>query len=435
MKQKKTIKKEAPQHKGLNTGWKMFKNSLVTPDAAYDAKKRFKERMERTPKTEPEKNSQVSFPMEEAGDLYRIYEGKKPGFFYARFGTGAEAALRERLVLAEAGHVEDAGLDPHTQVGALVFPSGMSAISEVAMELVRHIPMEERKGLRFMQGKTVYYTTNTVLSDRMQEIGLEPALKVDTTRPEEVEKALEEHRGMIVALFYETVTNPLLEFTDTREIAKIAQKYGVPVVIDNTFLTPYIQQPLRLGADIVIHSMTKYISGYGDMMGGAVVGPAGFINSLRIMQYDHGCVLQSTDIARTFHERLGRLQERMEQHLENAGEISKFLRSVDHIERIHYPTLSEQDTRYGSPGAVISFDLEGRDDEERKRSVCAMLRYIATRPGPVTYKASLGEEGHLLEENDHGPGLMRFAVGRVPGAGEVIEFLKQAFRQVFSDRR
>jgi cystathionine beta-lyase/cystathionine gamma-synthase len=308
----------------------------------------------------------------------------------------------------------------------------MSAITSVAMELVRGIPIEARKGLRFIQGKTVYFNTNAVLSERMQEMGLDPAVKVDTTKVEEVKQALKENKGKIVAIFYETVTNPLLEFTNTREITRLARECGVPVIIDNTFLTPYLQQPLRLGADIVIHSMTKYISGYGDMLGGAVIGPTGFIDSLRGVQPDRGSVLQSTDAAKTLYERLGKLHERMELHLRNAKEIARYLTTVKQVEEIIYPALGKEDARHGSPGAVISYRLQGKDDEERRRYVRAMLRQVLAKPGPLTYKASLGEEGHLIEEqaDGFGAGLMRLAVGRMPSAEEVIQYLKEVFRHL-----
>jgi|GEM_PF-1680630 len=411
---------------------KRMGRKFMKKGAPCDSLVKFKERMERKTALDPEKEPRVAFPMKKPGDLYRIYRGEKEGHFYSRFGSAAEGALRERLVLAEAGFLEDIGVNPNAEFDSLVFPSGMAAITSVAMELARRIPIDERKGMKFIQGNTVYYNTNTVLSERMQEMGLEAALRVDTTNVDEVEKALKENKGKIVAIFYETVTNPLLEFTDTRRISELAERYGVPVIVDNTFLTPFLQQPLRLGADIVIHSMTKYISGYGDVMGGAVVGPRGFIDGLRTLQFDHGSVLQSTEIAKLFLERLGKLHERMMVHIRNADEIAEFLKTVEMIERLFHPKLSERDTRDGSPGAVMSFILKGRNSDEKDVLVREVIRKVVELEGPVTYKASLGEEGHLIEENDHEKGLVRFAVGRIPDAKEAIEFLKEVFRRITS---
>lgn len=426
----------------FNDEWKEFKEtSLITPENYEKDVANFKKYSKRA--SGRTLRLQVSKPLSHVGQLGDMILGKEPKDFYFRLGSGVTDALAERLVLTEAGYLEEKGVNPLEHIAATTTPAGMAAIYAVAMELARNMSFEKRKGRRFLQGKTVYTHTNNVLTDRMKEMGLEAAIKVDTTKPEDVESALRYNRGQIIGIFYEPVTNPLIEYTNTRAIHQIAKEYGVLVIVDNTFLTPYLQQPFRMGADIIIHSMTKYMNGEGDMLGGAVIGPQEFIKSMREWQTTTGCVIQSPTLALSLFDRLGMLSERMEIHVQDAKLFADYLKNSKYVEKVNYPDLGEN-TRDGSPGAVISFVMAGKDADEKIRREAALMQYLIdnSRETGILYQVSLGDREHLMigettlgfgKSENLPAGLVRFAVGREPEAKEVISFLEKAFEHVYSN--
>lgn len=421
----------------FNDKWKEFKETtLLTPENYEENIARFRRYSKRA--SGRVLRLEVSKPLSRVGQLGDMVQGKEQKDFYFRSGAGVLDALAEKLVMAEAGYLLEKEVNPLEHIAATTTPAGMAAIYAVAMELVRHMPIKERKGKRFLQGKTVYTHTNNVLGERMQEMGLEAAIKIDTTLPENVESALRENREKIIGIFYEPVTNPLIEYTDTRVIHQIAKEYCIPVIVDNTFLTPYLQQPFRMGADIIVHSMTKYMNGEGDMLGGAVIGSKEFIDSLRGWQTTTGCVIQSPSLALLLHDRLAMLSERMKIHVENAEKIADYLKDSKYVQSVYHPNL-RRNTRGGSPGAVISFIMAGEDADEQTRREAALMQYFIDNPGTILYQVSLGDREHLMigettlgtGKSELPAGLVRFAVGREPKASEVIEFLKKAFEHVY----
>lgn len=431
----------------FNDEWKEFKEtSLITPENYEKDVANFKKYSKRA--SGRTLRLQVSKPLSHVGQLGDMVQGKEPMDFYFRSGAGVLDALADRLAFAEAGYLEEKGVNPLEHIAATTTPAGMAAIYAVAMELVRHIKFEERKGKRFLQGKTVYTHTNNVLTDRMKEMGLEEAVKVDTTDPLNLRYALQFyqsklHKTEIVGIIYEPVTNPLIEYTDTRAIYQIAKEYGIPIIVDNTFLTPYLQQPFRMGADVIVHSMTKYLNGEGDMLGGAVIGSKEFIKSMREWQTTTGCVIQSPTLALSLFDRLGMLSERMEIHVQDAKLFADYLKNSKYVETVNYPDL-EENTRDGSPGAVISFVMAGKDAGEKIRREAALMQYLIdnSRETGILYQVSLGDREHLMigettlgfgKSENLPAGLVRFAVGREPEANEVISFLKKAFECVYKN--
>ena len=313
----------------FNKEWKQFKKDHLITEESFDSNPAiFADRVSRFPTKFD--TSTISYPLHgiTINDILDILasgsESELP-YYYDRAGSAAKDALASRLVMAEAGYLEEQGLNPQDHIGATTFPTGMSAIANVAEALVMPIPVKEREGLRLLQGKNVYVHTDPLFSEAIpQKMGIEPALKVDTTNPDEVRAALEENKGRIIAIYYEPITNPLLEYTDTREIHEVAKEYGVPIITDNTFLTPFLSQPMREGADIVIHSMTKYMNGEGDAMGGAVIGPVEFINYLKGLQKINGAVFSDSELAQLFYDRIPNLPENMQKHVDNAHAIYNF---------------------------------------------------------------------------------------------------------------
>lgn len=428
-----------------------LKNSLKT-DESYDSKQAFEQRIVQT-KVQIEttisksgfdleaSTQDVATPFRRVAELGDIEAGQL-GQWYNRFGSLAEFALCQLLVQLEAGYLTEKGINPLDHLAATVFPSGMGAIDTVARHLVRQIPITQRQGKRVLHGETVYFNTNDVFGPRMEEMGLEAALRVDTRDVQELRTTLQQN-PKVIAVYFEPVTNPLIQYTNTREVSEVAREHNVPVIVDNTFLTPYLQQPLRMGADIVIHSLTKYMNGHGDLTAGVVIGPKELIKAIRNLQTESGMVISSAETALTLYNRVSELPKRMEQHLTNAREIADFLKSPEcekYVQEVYFPKLSQEDTRYGLPGAVISFTPKGNTPEQRQQKEAELMQYVIEHPGSLVHKVSLGEQSHLFfGETTFGygagtlpPGVVRLAVGRESVEG-AIQHLKAALQHVYKD--
>lgn len=419
-------------------GWNKFQKDHLLTEVSFDTAEQFKARMKTG--ADLALDERIAFPFISIGQLGRILEGEE-GQFYARAGSLAETALCQRLVEAEAGYLRDKSINPHEFIGASIFPSGMNAITTTLEHVIENISRTMRCGMRFLRGKTLYYNSNNVFSALEERYNLAHTITVDTTKPNEVETYLKDYQGGIIAIFYETATNPLIEYTDTRTIYKLAHRRNVPIIVDNTFLTPYLLQPMRIGADVVIHSMTKYFNGLGNFLAGAAIGPIKFVKEMRTSQTDFGNVFQSPAIAKLFYDQLASLDERMKLYVKNAREIAAALQSTrmlkPKIEKVLYPEI--KDTRYNSAGGVLSFILKGKDDQEKIFREARLMQYCARLRGSsdkIAYSVGFGDNQYrVFGENtwneaaaatkNHIPGLVRLATG-TSNAEYIIPFLRTA---------
>ncbi len=399
----------------------------------------------------------INKPMTRVGQFGDILEGREKGEFYLRFGGNIVTALEERMVLAEAGYLIDKGVDPFEHIDAAFLPSGMAAIHATARAIVTYISGETRARLLinwrnnkeedhrplFVQGDCVYSRTNRVLGPMMEDLCIAPAEKIDTTERELVVKRLLALRERPLGLYYEPVTNPLLNYSDTRRIYKAMKSFGirVPIIVDNTFLTPYLQQTFRMGADVIIHSVTKYWNGEGDIFGGYVTGPKALIKKIKEFRGDASVAVQSPELGKFLYERIANMPCRMEQHIKNADDIADYLLSAQeqgYVERVISPII-DSETRYGSSGAVLCFVMAGDSPEEKIEKERALMEEVIKHPSVIEYAVSFGHREYLMvgettlgvPKSDLPPGFVRFAVGREPKASEVIDFLKQSFMTIY----
>lgn len=428
----------------FNQEWKRTREGVLITPQNYDLNSyEFNQRLAAA--WEQVKNvrdpTRINYPMTYIGQLAAIRAGQDPGHFYARSGSPSHHALHHMLLQAEAGYVPDVG----QHLAAASFPAGMAAIDTVVEELVRHIPTKKRKKLLFIQGIDVYPQTKMVFGDGVEEKGLSPTLKVDTTNLDEVKEALQRNKGKVIGVFYESVTNPTVQYTDTRVLAALAHSFGVPVIVDSTFPTPYLQQPFRMGADIVIQSATKYFGGLGDMLAGVAVAPLSFfygngsVKGMKELQERAGRVLDP-GLAFTLAERIQRLGLHIEEHALNACHIADYLERSAFVERVYYPDVGDQ-TRTGTVGSVLSFVLNGSSDVEKVTREKAFIQYLINHKdsAPINFAVGLGDKDYLMIGLDtlgvlssYEPGLVRFAIGRTPEVNEVIGFLDQAFKHVYN---
>ncbi|MFJ7971877.1 bifunctional cystathionine gamma-lyase/homocysteine desulfhydrase [Psychrobacillus sp. NPDC096389] len=354
----------------------------------------------------------VSTPIYQVSTYKQESVGKFKGYEYSRTGNPTRHALEVLISDLEGG------------VAGFAFASGMAATSSVMMLF--------NKGDHIILTDDVYGGTYRVMTKVLNRFGLE-ATFVDTSDIAEVEAAVLENTK---AIFLETPTNPLLKITDMEAVAKLAKEKGLLTIVDNTFMSPYFQQPIEFGADIVVHSATKYISGHSDVVAGlVVVNSEKLATDLHFVQNAVGAVLGPQD-SWLLMRGIKTLGLRMEEHQSNAQRIAEFLNNHEAVGKVYYPgfvehpgheLMKKQTTGFGG---MISFDV---GSEEKADALLAKLRYftlaeslgavesLISVPARMTH-ASIPRERRL--ELGITDGLVRISVG-IEDAEDLLEDLEQ----------
>lgn len=286
----------------------------------------------------------VNVPIYQTSTYRQAGLGENAGWEYSRTGNPTRAALERLIADLEGG------------TAGFAFGSGMAAITAVLSLF--------HSGEKILISRNVYGGTYRVLDQVFSHFGLAYDI-VDTTDAQALEAAID---GKTAALLLESPANPLLTVTDIRAAASIAKRHGILTVVDNTFMTPYLQRPLELGADIVVHSATKYLGGHSDVVAGlAVVKDDELAERLAFIQNSTGGVLGPFD-AFLLIRGIKTLAVRMDRHTENALAVAQHLAGHPDVKHIYYPGLPtdagyETNRRQAeSGGAMISFELtEGHD--------------------------------------------------------------------------
>jgi cystathionine beta-lyase/cystathionine gamma-synthase len=277
----------------------------------------------------------------------RILGGEQEGYSYARYDNPTVVAFEEAL-----GSLEGSGR-------AFAFASGMAAM-HAALAAAELGP-----GATVLAAEQLYGSTATLLLQIFGANGVEVRF-VDVNDLGALEKKVAEYRPRAVVI--ETISNPLLRVADTSGIAGITRPSGVVLVVDNTFGTPYLQRPLALGADIVVHSATKYLSGHGDLTAGVVVAGPPYDGALDQIRKLVGGTLGTFE-AWLAHRGLKTLPLRMARQCENARVISARLASNSKVEKVHHPALEDHPDHevarraLSDTGGLVSFELEAEGRE------------------------------------------------------------------------
>ncbi len=287
-----------------------------------------------------------SYVFKSAEEAALRFTGKQPGNIYSRFTNPTVTAFQERLAYLEKGE------------RCLAFSSGMAAIMAVGMALLK-------AGDHVVCSRSVFGNTVLTFQNYFGKFGVETDF-VNLTDPAAWEAAIKPNTRF---LFLETPSNPLIEIADIRVLADIAHRHGALLVVDNVFCTPILQQPLTLGADVVVHSTTKYIDGQGRCVGGAVVASEELIEKYVYPYLRTGGATMSPFNAWVFLGGLETLAIRMKAHCDNAFELAKWLEQQPAVAKVHYPGLvshaqhelaKRQQSHFG---AVVSFELKGGKDQ------------------------------------------------------------------------
>lgn len=338
--------------------------------------------------------------------------GQYKGYDYTRAGNPNFTNLEQTLAALEEGTY------------ATVFSSGLGAMTALISTL--------KAGDRVVAGNDLYGGTFRLFDQVFKRFGVELEM-VDTQNLSEVEVALRKNPAMMLL---ETPTNPLLKITDIRAIAQLAREQGVMLVVDNTFATPYIQRPLALGADVVLHSTTKYIGGHSDVVGGAVLTNDKALKEKMDFARKAMGLNPSPFDAWLVSRGLKTLALRMERHNANALKVAKFLEGHPLVKKVYYPGLASHPqnalakTQMNGFGGIVSVEFN-LSLEETKRLISSFKLFalaeslggvesLVDHPASMTH-ASISKEER--EKNGLGDGLVRFSVG-VEETEDLIEDLR-----------
>lgn len=342
-----------------------------------------------------------SFVFRNAAEAAARFGGDEPGNIYSRFTNPTVACFEQRLAALEGGEA------------CVATASGMSAILSTCMALLK-------AGDHIVSSRSIFGTTNVLFNKFLAKMGINTSFVPLSDLP-----AWEAAIGPDTRILYaETPSNPITELGDIAALADLAHSRGLLLVVDNCFCTPALQQPLALGADIVIHSATKYLDGQGRCVGGAVVGDAKLVGEEVFGFLRTAGPTMSPFNAWVFLKGLETLRLRMQAHSENALALARWLEAQDAVERVYYPGLQSHpqyalaQRQQKAAGGMVSFVVKGgREqawrliDATRMISITANLgdtKSTITHPASTTHGRLTDEEKQLsgIEE-----GLVRIAVG------------------------
>ncbi|NLR90957.1 trans-sulfuration enzyme family protein [Flammeovirga agarivorans] len=357
-----------------------------------------------------------SFTFEDADHANALFSDEVEGNIYSRYSNPNNDEFIDKLVSlegAEAGIATSSGM-------AAMFLSIASFVSQ---------------GDHIVASRSLFGSTHQILTQLLPKWGVSHTY-VDIHDLEGFDKAVQPNTKMI---FIETPSNPALDIIDIEALAKIANKHGVLLNVDNCFATPYLQNPIKLGAHIVTHSATKFIDGQGRVLAGAILGQKETLEKVKFMSRHTGPALSP------FHgwilsKSLETLSVRMDRHCESAHTVAKALEEMEEVELVKYPflpshphyELAKKQMRLG--GALVSFEVKGGVEAGKKfwnslkmiskSSNLGDTRTIATHPASTTH-SKLSEEERLAVGIT--PGLIRISVG-LEHVDDIIADIKQALK-------
>lgn len=348
-----------------------------------------------------------------------LFLGKEKGYIYSRLLNPTQEALEREMAFLEMGEE------------ALAFASGMAAIVNTTITLCN-------SGENMVSSRTVYGGTHAMFLKVLPRLNI-GVKEIDALDLNKVEDAIDDKTRF---LFIETPANPTVEIIDVKGCAEIAHRKGIKLVVDNTFATPYLQKPLKMGADIIIHSATKYIGGHGDTVAGLAVGTSDFITDMRKnVAADIGANISPFN-AWLLLRGLKTLPVRMDRHCENANRVAQFLAFHPRIERVWYPGLRTHPqhelakSQMSEFGGMIAFEIKGGIEEGKRLMDSVELCTLAVSLGDcdtlIVHPASTTHSSYSPEDlvaTGIKPNLIRLSVG-IEDVEDIIEDLSQALKKM-----
>ena len=395
----------------------------------------------------------TTFKYDSSDFMGKLFDLEESGFFYTRLANPTAAAVEKKIAALEGG------------IGAMLTSSGQAATMAAVLNIAQ-------SGDHVVCSAACYGGTFNLLGVTLEKCGIETTF-VDPFNFDEVEAAIKDNTK---AVFIETLGNPNSDVVDIEKLADIAHAHKIPLAIDNTFATPYLVRPIEYGADIVVHSATKFIGGHGAAIGGVIVdsgkfdweasgkfasltepnpsyhgisftkavGPAAFVTKIRaILLRDTGATL-SPFHAFMFLQGLETLSLRVERHVENALKVVEYLNNHPQVEKVNHPAVSDDPSQQelykkyfpNGGGSIFTFEIKG-DDKKAKDFIdnlelfsllanVADVKSLVIHPASTTH-SQLNEE-ELLDQGIK-PNTIRLSIG-TENVDDIIEDLDEAFKAV-----
>ncbi len=343
------------------------------------------------------------------------FSGEKDGYMYTRIGNPTISALERQVAELENGF------------GGIAVSSGMGAVTTLYMALLN-------QGEHMISSAAVYGASRVVMEQHFSRFGVESTY-VATENIENIKSAI---RPNTKVLYIETPANPTMGITDIAACAKLAKEHRLILVVDNTFCSPYLQQPLELGADVVFHSITKFLNGHADIVGGIIVAKTKELyNKIRPVMVNMGCNMDPHQAYMVIRG-LKTLGIRIDRAQENAVKVAEFLNNHPKIKTVAYPGLSSHPQyelgkkQMRGPGTMISFELKGGLQAGKTLMDSVKLAILAVSLGGVEtliqHPASMTHSKVPQASREAAgitDGLVRFSVG-IENVEDIIADLEQA---------
>jgi len=348
-----------------------------------------------------------------------LFAGKEKGFIYTRIGNPTIEALENKLSDLENG------------TGAVVFASGMGAVSTLYVATLK-------AGDHMIGSEAMYGPSRAIMESFFKDFGVESTF-VDTADIDQIKNAIKPNTKLI---YVESPTNPTMVLTDIKAVSDLAHQHNILMAVDNTFSSPYLQKPLDLGADIVLHSLTKFINGHADIVGGALIAnDADLYARLRKVMVYFGANMDPHQAYMVIRG-VKTLSLRMERAVENAIKVAEFLENHPKIAWIKYPGLKSfpqydlAQKQMKMPGAMISFGVKGGFDAGKvlmdNVKLCLLavslggVETLIQHPASMTNAAMSKDAREAVGITDE---LIRFAVG-IENVEDIIADLDQALAKI-----
>jgi methionine-gamma-lyase len=369
-----------------------------------------------------------TYVYDEAEQGMRRFSGQEPGYIYSRWGNPTMSEAERKIAAMETYRIEKDGQP--LEAMAILHASGMAAISSLFMSTLK-------AGDKILTHYSLYSGTEQYMKQLLEPLGL-TAVIVDLRDLELAEKMLKEDPG-IRLVYLETPANPTLQCVDLQALSNLAKQYGKITACDNTFATPYLQQPFRYGIDFVIHSTTKFLNGHGTAIGGVLVG-----TDMEFMKTTatraHRLLGGNSNAFDAFLlvNGMKTLEVRMQRHCENAMQVANYLDSHAAISKVNYnglpshPDFAVSAKQMSHPGAMMSFELkDGFDAGVRfmnRLQLCTRTVSLGTCDTLLSHPASMSHSSVPREQRiEYGisDGLIRLSVG-MENIEDILEDFQQA---------
>ena len=362
----------------------------------------------------------VTFSSQDSDELADVLNARRPGYAYSRIDNPTSAALAQAVAELEGAKA------------GFAFATGMAAIHATFLSLLR-------AGDRIVATHVMYGSTRSLLTRVLGGLGIRTEF-VDPSDLAAVERALAGSATRV--LYVETVSNPTIVVSDVAALADLAHRHGATLVVDNTFASPYLCRPVELGADLVVESGTKYLSGHSDVMAGIVCGSPALIEKVRAIATDTGASLAPL-AAFLVLRGLPTLALRMERHSASASALADWLERQPGVDRVYHPALAshpQHETarrQLAAGGGMFALELAGGRGAGRafidaltvpeRTASLGSIHTIVAHPASTTHRQL--KEAELVEAGV-APGLLRFSIGL-----EDVEDLRLDFEQALESAR